>query len=230
VSPSPPDRFRLAGVSRFYKGRSGLVPVFQNIHLHIPDRCVTALLGESGSGKSTLAKILLRLEKWDEGEIFYYDTPLEQAPLKPFRRRHQLAPQNPLLWVNPCFRARRILADPLTAAGMAKEEINRRIEGVMDRMELPLPYLDKFPQELSGGELQRITLGRALILEPEFVILDEPFSALDELTTKRLLKTLKLLFDQTGAGALLLSHHSQPVNALADHVVHLGEEDKRLRG
>ena len=126
--------------------------------------------------------------------------------------------QNPLLSVNPCFKLYKILAEPLIVYKKNKREINERIGHLLEILELPFSYLEKYPAELSGGELQRFVLARTLVLEPEFVILDEPFSALDEILAARLVRYFKQVFKQLDIGVLYISHHMKRVKFLADHV------------
>jgi ABC-type glutathione transport system ATPase component len=89
----------------------------------------------------------------------------------------------------------------------------------MERLELPGDCLQRLPHELSGGELQRVVLARALVMEPEFLVLDEPFSALDDLGAMRILRLCQALIRQLGLGVLFISHHPRHVRALADRVV-----------
>ena len=124
--------------------------------------------------------------------------------------------QNPCLAVNPLFTVERVIGEPLRIAGARNAAA--RIQEVMEWLKLPRAYAGRLPHELSGGELQRVALARALILEPEFLVLDEPFSALDDLTAMKILLLLKGLFRRLRLGALFVSHHPRHVRALADRV------------
>ena len=216
-------RFLLKGVSKFYiqknrEGKPQRFPVLDNVDLEIYDKKINALVGESGCGKSTLSRVLMRLESHDSGEIIYQGKNIESTPKKEFRKKNQIMFQNPLLSVNPRFKVHKILAEPLIINKTGKKEIKERIDHLLEIFALPFSYLKKYPAELSGGELQRIVLARALVLEPEFLILDEPFSALDEIMAARLLRYFKKIFTQLNIGVLYISHHPGHVKFLADYV------------
>jgi peptide/nickel transport system ATP-binding protein len=211
-------RFRLSGVSKSYPGRRGQagVPALAFVDLDLVDGQVNALVGRSGAGKSTLARIVMGFETPDSGEVLYRERPLAAAPWPAFRRSNQMVFQNPLLAVNPLFTVEQIIGEPLRIAGAIPG--TERIAGMLERLELPCGCLRRLPHELSGGELQRVALARALVLEPEFLVLDEPFSALDDLGAMRVLRQFKAAFQSLHLGVLFISHHPRHVRALADRV------------
>jgi peptide/nickel transport system ATP-binding protein len=216
-------RFLLKGVSKFYmqKNRQGIprqIPALDKVNLTIYDKKINALVGESGCGKSTLSRVLMRLESHDSGEIIYQGKNIESTPKKEFRKKNQIMFQNPLLSVNPYFKVYKILAEPLIINKTGKKEIEEKIGHLLEIFTLPFSYLKKYPSELSGGELQRIVLARALVLEPEFLILDEPFSALDEIMAARLVRCFKKIFTRLNIGVLYISHHPGHVKFLADYI------------
>lgn len=211
----------MTGVSKSYRVPSGTVNVFRNLNLIVPDGTITALTAVSGRGKSTLARLLMGIEPWDDGEIYCSGLPLQQIPARELRRRHQFVQQNPLLAVHPLFSISKILAEPLTISGVPKDRIKRLIQDIMEMLELSPTLLNRLPGELSGGELQRVTLGRALLMEPEYIIMDEPFSALDPKTATLLTGTLKKILGQAGSGALLLSPRPGLVSDLADLTIQI---------
>lgn len=216
-------RFELKRVSKFYlqknnPGKWQKIAALEKIDLKIYEKKINALVGESGCGKSTLTRILMRLERHDAGEIFYKGKKLESIPRKEFREKNQIMFQNPLLSVNPYFNVGKILAEPLIIHKTNKKKIKERIDFLLEILGIPSSYLKKFPGELSGGELQRIVLARALTLEPEFLTLDEPLSALDEMMAARLLRFFKKIFSQLNIGVLFISHNLKRVKFLADHI------------
>jgi ABC-type glutathione transport system ATPase component len=219
-------RFELKGVSKFYLqkrqgGKPQLIPVLNQVDFNIYEQKINALVGESGCGKSTLARLLMRVDDSNHGVILYKGKDLRAIPKKDFRKKNQMVFQNPLLSVNPYFRVDKILAEPLIINKTAKPEIWEKIGHYLDIFDLPVSFLEKYPAELSGGELQRIVLARALVLEPEFLILDESFSALDEIMAARLLRYFKKIFSQLQMGILYISHHLKRVTFLADVVSRL---------
>jgi ABC-type dipeptide/oligopeptide/nickel transport system ATPase subunit len=212
-------RFRLRGVSKSYPGRRGQagVPALTSVDLDLVDGQVNALVGRSGAGKSTLARIVMGFETPDSGDVLYRERPLAAASRPAFRRSNQMVFQNPLLAVNPLFTVEQIIGEPLRIAGAAPG--TEKIAGMLEQLELPCGCLRRLPHELSGGELQRVALARALVLEPEFLVLDEPFSALDDLGAMRALRQFKSAFQSLRLGVLFISHHPRHVRALADRVL-----------
>jgi peptide/nickel transport system ATP-binding protein len=231
-------RFSLNAVGKTYRrrrhGRWATWLALDAVNFTIPEGRVSALMGRSGAGKSTLARIVMGLETPDCGEVLYRGRPLREEPRPSFCRRNQMVFQNPFLAVNPLFSVRQIISEPLRAQKVPAEGVagapagEERIAEVMDWLELPPAFLPRRPHELSGGELQRVALARALVLEPEFLALDEPFSALDDLTAMRLLKLFRAIIERLGLGVLLVSHHPRHVGALADRVAVL--EKGKIQG
>ena len=213
-------RFRLSAVGKTYRhrrnGRWAAIHALDAVDFSIKEGEVRALMGRSGAGKSTMARIVMGLERPDCGEVIYRDRPLSDEPRPAFCRSNQMVFQNPFLAVNPLFSVRQIISEPLRVAGAAAG--GEKIAKAMEWLELPPRCLPKRPHELSGGELQRVALARALVLEPEFLVLDEPFSALDDLTAMRILKQFRRIFERLGLGILFISHHPRHVGALADRV------------
>jgi peptide/nickel transport system ATP-binding protein len=232
-------RFRLQTVGKTYRtrrsGRSpATLPALAEVDLEIKEQQVNALVGRSGAGKSTLARIVMGFEKPDSGMVLYRGRPLAETPLPEFRRQNQMVFQNPYLAVNPLFSVRRIISEPLRVlkavpprpaavpdkgiAGITSLAGMDKTMEALELLELPAGYLERLPHELSGGELQRVALARALVLAPEFLVLDEPFSALDDLTAMRILLQCKKIFLRLRLGALFISHHPRHVGLLADRV------------
>lgn len=226
-----------------------VVTALDGVDLDILERQVNALVGRSGAGKSTLARILMGFIVPDSGAVLYQGRPLTETPRPVFRRCNQMVFQNPLQAVNPLFTAAWIISEPLrvlksaapladgfpgeralrrvslrpdavsTAGTAALAAIGERIAEVLEQLELSRDCLRRRPCELSGGELQRVVLARALVLKPEFLILDEPFSALDDLTAIKIVRLLKGVFRRLKLGVLFIGHHPRHVRELADRVV-----------
>lgn len=225
-------RFLIKGLVKVYPARSSSraitnskkpVRALDRITLTLHDRTVTGLTGPSGCGKSTLARVLMRIENFQEGGIVYKKKPLKETPIKQFRTDNRLVFPSPLGSVHPYFTVRKILSEPLAIAGVKRTRRTVKIHRLMDLMELPLSLLDRYPSQLSGGQMQRVTMARALVTEPEFIILDEPFSALDHETAERICLRLRDFFKETGSGALLISHQEHHVHTLAGHVYRMDQ-------
>ena len=169
------------------------------------------LVGESGCGKTTTGRLLLKLETPTAGSICIGGQNLAHLSgdtLKAFRRTAQLVFQNPFDALNPRFTIARVLAEPLINAGVARAEHRDRIALVLDRVRLRGfgDVLDQFPHQLSGGQLQRIVLARALILEPRFIVADEPVSMLDVSVRAGILNLMREIQAGLGLTAVYISH------------------------
>ena len=217
-------RFRLEDVTKSYHNRCpGRAAIWHKaldgVNLDIHERQVSALTGRSGAGKSTLARLVIGMERPDSGRVSFQGRPLAAVPRAAFNRRNQMMLQNPYLAVNPCFTVREIVSEPLRIAAAQEAQIAEKLRDVLALLELPELFLERRPHELSGGELQRVVLARALVLEPEFLVLDEPFSSLDDLTAWRILLQFKKIFQRLRLGILFIGHHPRHVRLLADRVV-----------
>lgn len=180
------------------------------------------LVGESGSGKSTVARMLLRLVEPTAGEVQYGGrnllamTPRE---LREMRQRMQIVFQDPYAALNPRMKVREILAEPFAIHGERPvERLAARLAEMLLTVGLDSSALDRFPHEFSGGQRQRINIARALALRPEFVVLDEPISALDVSVGAQVVNLLRDLQRVYGLTYLFISHSMPLVRYLCDRV------------
>jgi len=185
------------------------------------------LVGESGSGKSTVARMLLRLIEPTAGEVrFGGDSLLELGgrELRALRRRIQIVFQDPYAALNPRMRVREILAEPFAIhrqQGSREGEqagLEQRLTEMLGEVGLDESALERYPHEFSGGQRQRINIARALALRPEFVVLDEPVSALDVSVGAQVLNLLQELQRRHGLTYLFISHSMPLVRYLCDRV------------
>jgi len=213
----------LLAVENVSAGYSGRELVLQNIDLKIKRSSTVALVGESGSGKSTLARVITGLLPPCEGRILFDGDELPPA-LKSRNREHlrqmQMIYQMPDTALNPRHKVRKIIGRPLSFYfGMSNKDRENRILELLDMIELPAGYIERFPGELSGGEKQRICIARALAANPALIICDEVTSALDQLVAEGILKLLQHLQDDLGVSYLFITHDLATVKAVADEIV-----------
>ena len=188
------------------------------------------LVGESGCGKSTLARAVLRLGNVASGRIVFDGidlTTLEGAALRRMRRRLQIIFQDPIASLNPRRRIGDIMAEPLLIAGVSDgAERETRIREVLSSVGLdPDLALGRFAHEFSGGQCQRICIARALILEPELIVCDEPVSSLDVSIRAQIINLLETMKERYGLTLLFIAHDLAVVKAVSDRiaVMYLGK-------
>jgi len=180
------------------------------------------LVGESGSGKSTVARMLLRLVEPTFGEVRYQGRDLLDAgprQMRGLRRRMQIVFQDPYAALNPRMRVREILAEPFAIHRESPVEgLERRLTEMLRTVGMNESALERFPHEFSGGQRQRINIARALALRPEFLVLDEPVSALDVSVGAQVVNLLRELQREYGLTYLFISHSMPLVRYLCDRV------------
>ena len=200
-----------------------------DVSLRIEKGEVLGLVGESGSGKSTLGRSILRLVAITGGKVLFDGTDLSKLKkndLKVFRKRMQMIFQDPYASLNPRMTVFDILAEPLLLHGnVEKRDLARSVKRLMEDVGLKWAFAKKYPHEFSGGQRQRVAIGRALATKPEFIVADEPVSALDVTIQAQILDLLKALKDEHNLTMLFVSHDLAVVRQIADRVavLHQGE-------
>jgi len=180
------------------------------------------LVGESGCGKTTLAMMLVRLIDPDRGEILFDGkdlTKLSQYKLRPLRRRIQMVFQDPYASLNPRMSVGAILEEPLIIHRVGSPaERNKRVEELLHLVDLPTDSARRYPHEFSGGQRQRVGIARALALNPDLIIADEPVSALDVSIQAEILQLLKRLQNEFHLTYLFISHDLRVVSQICNRI------------
>jgi len=181
------------------------------------------VVGESGCGKSTLARVLVGLIAADRGEVRFDGRPVpyaDGAALAALRRGVQMVFQDSYASLNPKLSVRESVAFTLWAQGVATDAAARAADAMLDLVGLPAAeFAQRYPHELSGGQRQRVNIARALVVEPQLVILDEPVSALDKSVQAQVLNLLSDLKERLGLTLLFISHDLGVVEYLSDRVI-----------
>jgi len=180
------------------------------------------LVGESGCGKTTVGRTLLRLIPATAGSVTFDGQDIFKLggrAMKQMRRRMQIIFQDPVGSLNPRMRIGRIIGEPIQVHGLARgSELEDRVAALLERVGLSADYRHRYPHEFSGGQRQRIGIARAIGLEPDFIVCDEPVSALDVSIQSQILNLLNDLQDELGMAYLFIAHNLAVVEHFSDRV------------
>ena len=181
-----------------------------------------SLVGESGCGKSTTGRCMIKLYHPTKGQVIYNGKDifrLSHAEQKQFCKQVQMIFQNPYSSLNPRMTVREIVGEGLKQQGASQKEIDARVEELLKTVGLNKDHMSRFPHEFSGGQRQRIGIARALSMEPEFIICDEPISALDVSIQAQVINMLKELQERLGLTYLFIAHDLSVVKYISDRVI-----------
>ena len=213
----------VSDLSTHYAAPGGVLRAVDGVSFELEAGETLGLVGESGCGKSSLGKTLLRLVQPTSGTIQFRGedvTAIEGKRLREARRHIQMIFQDPFASLNPRHKIRQILSDPLKVHGIRDAgERDRLVGDMIDRVGLPRESLERYPHEFSGGQRQRIGIARALILNPDLVVCDEPVSALDLSIQAQILNLLVGMKRDLGLSYLFISHDLSVVRYFADRVL-----------
>ena len=214
--------------NNIFTGRTSVVKAVDDVSLSIREGESLGLVGESGCGKSTFGRTILNLIPAAAGNVFFRDENLMEISNKrmhEMRKKLQLIFQDPYSSLNPRMTVRESIEAPLKVYHTDKRVMSGKVSSMMRDVGLNERYLDRFPHEFSGGQRQRIVIARALILEPEFVVCDEPVSALDVSVRAQVLNLMRDLQIRKKLTYLFISHDLSVVKYISDRVavMYLGE-------
>ncbi len=207
----------------FFGRSSSFVRAVDDVSIRVRRGETLGLVGESGCGKSTLGRLVLRLIEPTYGRVVYDGrdiVPLNQAAMRPLRRKMQIIFQDPYSSLNPRMTVREIVGEAIRihklAANASDEE--GMVEGLLKKVGLRPEAMGRYPHEFSGGQRQRIGIARALAVQPEFIVCDEPISALDVSIQAQIVNLLSDLQDELGVAYLFISHDLKIVEHLSHRV------------
>jgi peptide/nickel transport system ATP-binding protein len=200
-----------------------IVRAVDDVSLRLRAGRVTAVVGESGSGKSVLARMLARIVVPTSGELFLNgnEVPVHAKRTLDYASEVQLVLQDPFASVNPVHRVRHSLDRPLLIHGAKKEDVETLAAAALSRVSLepPARFMDRYPHELSGGQLQRVSIARALCVRPKILLADEPISMLDVSVRLGILNLLRGLCDNEKLAILYITHDIASARYLADETI-----------
>ncbi|MFI5046211.1 MAG: ABC transporter ATP-binding protein [Acidimicrobiia bacterium] len=236
VAPAATDLLRLEGVTKHFplkrsarrEGDGPAIRAVDDVDLSVAAGTTVGLVGESGSGKSTLARLVLRLMPVTSGKVLFGGSDItgtKGTALRAIRDEMQLVFQDPFSSFDPQATVLDSVVEPLRAQNKAKKACERRASELFDLVGLPQEHLQRYPRELSGGQLQRAGIARALATEPQLVVMDEPVSALDVSTQAQVINLLADLQQELGIAFLFIAHDLAIVRHVSDRiaVMYLGE-------
>ena len=209
--------------SGFFVRKQRIIKALNKVSLSIKKGQTLAVVGESGSGKSSLARCLLQLQAIDQGELFFKGqnmTSLNKLDSKSLKRNIQMVFQDPYASLNPRMKIEEILEEGLVIHELGNKKARQvKVRDMIKKVGLSVADLNKYPHQFSGGQRQRIGIARALIVEPQLVICDEPVSALDVSIQAQILLLLKDLQKEFNLSYLFISHDLRVVRHMADEII-----------
>ncbi len=216
-----------AGFFTQLSGKAGVVSAVDRVTFQMEEGEIVGLVGESGCGKTTLGKMLLKIEDISSGRACIDGTDIASVRGRKetvaFRKKVQMIFQDPYDSLDPKLTIREIIAEPLRSLKLCRSgaEIEQRVRDTLQMVELtPVDlYLERYPHQLSGGQRQRVAIARALVVEPEFIIADEPVSMLDVSLRAGVLNLLQKMNWERGIGVLLITHDLATARFLCNRIV-----------
>ncbi|MGV9946826.1 ATP-binding cassette domain-containing protein [Rhodococcus aetherivorans] len=217
------------GLTKSYPAKRNLlgrvtdtVDAVRGVSLEVRRGETLALVGESGAGKSTVGRLALRLIEPNSGSIKVLGddiTAMGRSELRKVRGRATMIFQDPFKSLNPRAQIRYSIAEPmLSQGGYSASDRDKRVAALLDRVGLTAHHLERYPYEMSGGQLQRVAIARALVTDPEIVVCDEPVAALDMSIRSHVINLLRELQAERNLAYLFISHDMSLVRVIADRI------------
>ena len=218
-------------LKKYFQTPRGLLHAVDNVTFNIEKGKTIGIVGESGCGKSTLGKTLMRLHQPTSGEVMFKDTDIANIPLKEFKKKYraniQMIFQDPYASLDPRMSILQLIEEPIRVNNkkLSKAEVTQKAKEMMELVGLARRLENSYPHELDGGRRQRIGIARALSLNPEFIVCDEPVSALDVSIQAQVLNLLQDLQEQRGLTYMFITHDMSVVKHISDDiaVMYLGQ-------
>jgi len=217
-------------LKKYFKTSRGLLHAVDDVNISIPAGKTLGVVGESGCGKSTLGRTLLRLIEPTSGQVLYRGKNVldcDQKQMMEMRKKMQMIFQDPYASLNPRMTVYEIIAEPIKVCKTLthRDEIDDKVFGLMETVGLSERFVNAYPHELDGGRRQRIGVARALSLDPEFIVCDEPVSALDVSIQAQILNLMMDLQEQMDLTYLFITHDLSVVKHISDEiaVMYLGQ-------
>ena len=211
-------------LKKYFKTGKGMLHAVEDVNLKIYPGKTLGVVGESGCGKSTLGRTILRLHQATSGEVLYNGENILQYKKKDMKKIHlnmQMVFQDPYSSLDPRMSVHNLIAEPVQVCGILKNkaEINEHVRDIMEMCGLPADHANLYPHELDGGLRQRVSIARALITKPRFVVADEPVSALDVSIQAQILNLLMDLQEQRGLSYMFVTHDLCVVKHISDEIM-----------
>ena len=221
--------FQINNLKKYYEINLGLfkkakiVKAVNDITFNVKKGEILSIVGESGCGKSTTAKLLLKIEEPTDGEILFEGkdiTTFKGEELRAYRKKVQIIFQDPYSSLNPRWKVGQIIGEPLKLnTNMSDKEIKNRVFYLIEKVGMLPEWYDRYPHQFSGGQRQRIGIARALALNPEVIVCDEPVSALDVSIQAQVLNLLLELQEEFNLTYVFISHDLSVVEHISDRIV-----------
>lgn len=218
------ELLRVENLKKYFETREGLLHAVDDVSFSINAGTTLGVVGESGCGKSTLGRVILHLLKASSGKIFFEHNDisnLTKTQLHALRKDMQIIFQDPYASINPRMTVSELIGEPsiIYKLHKTKEEYSKKVRDVMDIVGLSSRTEYAYPHELDGGRRQRIGIGRALMLDPKFIVCDEPVSALDVSIQAQILNLMQDLQEERDLTYLFITHDLSVVQHISDEIL-----------